>query len=120
MLKWEDLSWQQKAAFWVAIGIVGWFSSEIALLFHFGGIEVVFAFIALYSLPILRQIQAHYYKFRQALTLAIVTYQSSASAKPRVYFTQAVFCSAAFALTGSVALPAIFFMPGMLMSNVLI
>ncbi|MBD3586422.1 hypothetical protein HHX48_11790 [Salinimonas sp. HHU 13199] len=119
MIKWEDLSWQQKAAFWIVIGVVGWFSPEIALLFHFGGIEVVFAFLAFYLIPILRQIQTYYFKFRQALTLAIVTYQSSAAAKPRVYFTQAVFCSVAFMLTGSVVLSAAFLMPGMLVNGFL-
>ncbi|TPV60042.1 hypothetical protein FJ444_07800 [Aestuariibacter sp. GS-14] len=119
MIKWEDLNVYQKAAFWLAVGVVGWFSPEIALLFHFGGIEVVFAFIAIYSIPILKQIQCYLQKVKDGVNLAYCTYQASASAKPKVFFVQALFCTAAFVLTGSVALSALYFMPGLVLNGVL-
>ncbi|GAB5394512.1 MAG: hypothetical protein Altm1KO_40300 [Alteromonas macleodii] len=119
MIKWEDLNWYQKAAFWCVIGIVGWFAPEIALLFHFGGVEVVFAFVAYYYFPILRQIQAYIVKAKEAAALAYLTYHTSASAKPKVFFVQAAFCSLAFVLTGSVAFAGMFFMPSMVLNGVL-
>ena len=119
MIKWEDLNWYQKAAFWLVIGIVGWFSPEIALLFHFGGVEVVFAFLAAYMIPIIRQIQAFIAKVKEAVALTYFPYQTSASAKPKVFFVQAVFCTTAFALTGSLAFSAFFFMPGLALNGVL-
>ena len=120
MIQWEDLKWYQKAAFWFVIGIVGWFAPEIALLFHFGGIEVVFAFVVMYYTPIKRQIQNYWRQFKQGLSLAVVTLQQSASAKPSVYFLGATFCCVAFALTSSLAFASIFFMPGLVFNVVLI
>tara|TARA_B100002049_G_C15892340_1_gene296315 strand:- start:107 stop:469 length:363 start_codon:yes stop_codon:yes gene_type:complete len=119
MIKWEELSWQQKAAFWFFIGIAGWFSPEIALLFHFGGIEVVFAFLALYLLPAIRLVLGYYQKCENAVALAAIAYRNSASARPGVYFIQAVFCSVAFIATGSIAFSAVFFMPGMIFNGAL-
>jgi len=119
MIKWEDLNWYQKAAFWLVIGVVGWFSPEIALLFHFGGVEVVFAFLAAYTIPIIRQIQTYIAKAKEAAALAYFAYQTSASAKPKVFFVQAAFCIVAFALTSSVAFSAFFFMPGLALNGVL-
>ncbi|MBO1255383.1 hypothetical protein J3L16_06760 [Alteromonas sp. 5E99-2] len=120
MIQWEDLKWYQKAAFWFVIGIVGWFAPEIALLFHFSGIEVVFAFVAMYYTPILRQIQNLYRQFKESLSLAVITFQSSACAKPKVYFLGVSFCCVAFAFTSSIAFSAIFFMPGLVLNGVLI
>lgn len=120
MIKWEQLTWYQKAAFWCVIGVVGWFAPEIALLFHFGGIEVVFAFIAVYAVPILRQLRSIYAKCAEVMTLAVVTYKESAAAQPRVFLLQASFCLTAFAVTGSVAFSAFFFMPALAFNGVLI
>ena len=119
MSKWEDLNWYQKAAFWCAIGVIGWFSPEIVLLFQFGGIEVVFAFVAYYCLPILRQIHSFVAKIKEVSSIAYATYQTSASAKPKVFFVQATFCTAAFVLTGSVAFACLFLMPSMVFNGVL-
>lgn len=119
MIKWEDLNRYQKAAFWLVIGIVGWFSPEIALLFHFGGIEVVFAFLAAYLLPVIRQLQVYLAKVKAFFALANYAYQTSASAKPKVFFVQAVFCTAAFTLSGSLAFSAFFLMPGLALNGVL-
>ena len=73
MIKWEDLNVYQKTAFWLFIGIVGWFSPEIALLFQFGGIEVVFAFLAVYTIPIIRQVCTVFdkakYKTKQVIAI---------------------------------------------------
>lgn len=119
MIKWQDLTWYQKAAFWLVIGILGWFSPEIALLFHFGGVEVVFAFLAAYTLPIIRHIQAYTAKAKEAAALAYIAYQTSASARPKVFMLQAAFCTAAFAVSGSVAISALFFMPGLALNGVI-
>lgn len=120
MIKWEALTVYQKAAFWIAIGIVGWFSPEIALLFHFGGIEVVFAFIAIYSMPIIRLLQSYLSKAREIARLVYCTCQSSASAQQKVFFVQSAFCTAAFMLTGSIAFSAMYFMPGLVLNGFLI
>lgn len=119
MLKWEDLTTYQKAAFWIAIGIIGWLAPEIALLLHFGGIEVVFAFLACYCTPIIRQLQAYYGELKHVLALAYVTLQTSALATPRVFWVQAAFCLTAISLTGSIAFSASFFMPGMMFNSLL-
>lgn len=120
MLKWEDLSWYQKTAFWCFIGIVGWFAPEIALLFHFGGIEVVFAFLAVYTLPLTSRLQHYFRKFSASLAIAVLAFQHSASARPQVYFAQAAFCCMAFALTGSALFCTAFLMPGILFNGLLV
>ena len=119
MLEWEELTWYQKAAFWFVIGIIGWFAPEIALLFHFGGIEVVFAFLAYYFIPIFRQVQTYIFKIKEAVALTYFAYQNSASAKPKAFFFQATFCSLAFVLTGSIAFSAFFLMPSLVLNGVL-
>ncbi len=120
MIKWEDLTFFEKAAFLTVIGVVGCFSPEIALLFHFGGVEVVFAFVAFYFLPILRQVHGYYLEIRTAFILTVSAYQTSTSAQPKVYFVQATFCSLAFVLTGSVALSAAFLLPGLVGNSLLV
>jgi hypothetical protein len=119
MMKWEELNGYQKAAFWLFIGLIGWFAPEIALLFHFGGIEVTFAFLALYFTPLMAQIKRHYSNFKDSFALAYVTIRHSSKAKSKVYFTQAIFCTVAFVLTSSVAFSAIFFMPSLMLNEVL-
>lgn len=124
MMKWEDLNVYQKTAFWLFIGLVGWFSPEIALLFQFGGIEVVFAFLAVYTIPIIRQVCTFFakakYKTKQVMRLAYCTYESSASAKPSVFFVQATFCALAFFITGYIAFAAFFLMPSLLLNGMLV
>ncbi|WP_288346164.1 hypothetical protein [uncultured Pseudoalteromonas sp.] len=120
MIKWHELNKYQKAAFWCLIAIVGWFSPEIALLFHFGGIEVVFAFLAMYSLPIIRVVRSYLQKIREKLLLAYVSFQKSASGKTNVFLMQTVFCCIAVALTGSFSFAMVFLMPGMMLNNMLI
>lgn len=119
MITWKDLNGYQKAAFWVFIGIAGWFSPEIALLFHFGGVDIVFAFLAAFMIPIISHIRAYIAKLKETLALVCFAYQKSASAKPDVFWLQAVFCAAAFALTGCVALSAFYFIPGLALNTFL-
>lgn len=119
MIKWEDLKWYQKASFWIFIGVIGWFSPEIALLFHFGGVEVVFAFLVFYSNPIIRQFQGWYRKLKESVALAYLTYQTSASTRPKVFVVQATFCTLAFVATGSLAFSTFFLMPSMVFNGVL-
>lgn len=119
-MKWEDLNGYQKAAFWTFIGIAGWFAPEIALLFHFGGIEVTFAVLAMYFMPVLRKIHAHYLMLKEQMALAYLSFQTSASAKPKVFLIQASFCTLAFICTGSFVFSAIFFMPGLIFNGLLI
>lgn len=120
MIKWHELNKYQKAAFWCLIAIVGWFSPEIALLFHFGGIEVVFAFLAMYSLPIIRVVRSYFLKIKENLLLAYVSFQKSASGKPNVFLMQTAFCCLAVALTGSFSFAIVFLMPGMMLNNMLV
>ncbi|MBT0587181.1 hypothetical protein [Alteromonas oceanisediminis] len=115
-MKWNDLRGYQKAAFWNAIVFATLFAPEITLLLHFGGIEVVFAFIAYYFSPLFSQIQV----FLTKIQIAAASYQNSASAKPKVFFVQAAFCSLAFVTTGSIAFAGVFFMPSLAFNGVLI
>lgn len=120
MTHWQDLKWYHKALFWSFVGLVGWFAPEIALAFHFGGIEVVFAIVVMYYTPILRQIQSLCTELKKSLSFAAITLQHSATAKPKVYFLGASFCCVAFFLTSSVAFSAIFFLPGFVLNGILI
>ncbi|MGQ8366199.1 hypothetical protein [Glaciecola sp. 1036] len=120
MIKWEDLKWYQKAGFICVICVVAWFAPEITLLLQFGGIEVVFAFAVMYFSPILAQVKQFHQKLKSSIDLAIVTFQTSASARPKVFCLQAGFCCMAFLLTSSVTFSAVFFMPGLLFNGVLI
>ncbi|HCV05217.1 MAG TPA: hypothetical protein DG048_21510 [Pseudoalteromonas sp.] len=119
MIEWQCLNWYQKAAFWLFIGIAGWFLPEIALLFHFGGVEVVFACLAAYTTSIVGQIKVYISEFKKTLSLAYFFYQTSPSTKPKVFFVQAVFCSTAFVLTGSLAFSAFFFALGFVLNGFL-
>jgi hypothetical protein len=51
MKNWEDLTLLQKAIYGVAIVCIAAFAPEIAILVQFGGIEVAFAFLAMYLMP---------------------------------------------------------------------
>ncbi len=117
---WEYLTFIQKAVVGTTILCIAVFAPEIALLVQFGGIEVAFAFLALYLAPILGHINNHYKKVKHAASLALISYQTSASAKPKVFFVQAAFCCIGFAVTGSLAFSVFFFMPSIVLNGVLI
>lgn len=119
-MKWNELTWQQKTVVWVLIAIAGCFAPEIALLVHFGGMEAAFAFLFVFFTPALLWLKHHYQKLRDSLALAVVSWQTSASAKPRTFLVQASFCCIAFAMTGSGVFALSFFMPGMLFNSMLI
>lgn len=119
MKQWEDLSRLQKLAFGCVIVIIAMFAPEIALLAHFGGIEVAFAFLAFYYTPFIRLFKTYYTKLHNALVRAIYVYKNSASARPGVFFVQASFSAVAFLFTGSLALSTCFFMPSMMLNGVL-
>ncbi|WP_414829651.1 hypothetical protein [Alteromonas sp. H39] len=119
-MKWSDLSWQQKTVVWIVIAIAGCFAPEIAMLVHFGGIEAAFAFLFVFFTPAAVWLKHHYQKARDSITLAVVSLQTSASAKPKTFAVQASFCCLAFALTGSAAFAMSFFMPGILFNSMLI
>lgn len=120
MKRWEDLTFVQKTVIGLAIFAMAVFAPEIALLVQFGGIEVAFAFIAMYLLPITRLLGSIYQKLRSKLELASVIIQTSATAKPKVFFVQAAFCVAAFMLTGSISFAYLFFIPSMVLNGALI
>lgn len=120
MRNWEDLTLMQKLIIGAGILMLGMFAPEIALLVHFGGIEVAFAFLLFYFNPILNWLAARVEDVNEILTTAFVSYASSASARPKIYATQAVFCCLAFALTGSLAMSVGFLMPGMLFNPLLV
>ena len=120
MKNWEDLTLLQKALCGLAIVCVAAFAPEIAILAQFGGIEVAFAFLAMYLMPLVRHVQNIYNKLNQKIQLAIVAIQTSASAKPKVFFVQATFCCVAFGLSGSVAFAGFFFMPSLVMNGTLV
>jgi hypothetical protein len=67
----------------------------------------------------LLQIKARKAQFSQALLLAYVSLQTSAVAKPKIYFLQAGFFTLAFVLTSSIAFSSVFFMPGLVFNGVL-
>ena len=117
---WEDLTFVQKAIVGTSILCVAVLAPEIALLVQFGGIEVAFAFLALYLAPALRQINLSYKKVKYIVSLVLISYQTSASAKPKVFFVQAAFCCIGFAVTGSLAFSVFFFMPSIVLNGVLI
>ncbi len=119
-MKWNDLTWQQKTVVWMVVGVVGCFAPEIAMLVHFGGIEAAFAFLFVFFTPTALWLRHHYQKLRDAVSLAVISLQTSASAKPKTFLVQASFCCLAFAFTGSALFAMSFFMPGMLFNNMLI
>jgi hypothetical protein len=82
--------------------------------------DIVFAFLVVDLLPIIRQFGRVYRKLKNNVKLAFVVSLVSASAKPNVFLVQAVFCAATFALTGSVAFAGMYFMPSLLVNGVLL
>ncbi|MEG3768884.1 hypothetical protein [Alteromonas sp. 14N.309.X.WAT.G.H12] len=120
MKNWEDLTLLQKAIFGVAIVGVALLAPEIAMLVQFGGIEIAFAFLAMYLMPMIRHINNAYSKLNESIKIAVISIQNSASAKPKVFAVQAMFCCTAFLFTGSVAFATIFFMPGLVLNGVVI
>ncbi|MBC3764767.1 hypothetical protein [Neptunicella marina] len=119
MIKWQDLNRYQKAAFWLFIGIAGWFAPEIALAFQFGGVEVVFAIMTVYLVPVLKHLQHWFQSVKTTTEIACIAMINSASTQPRVFAVQASFCCAALLLTGSTTFAVSFFMPGMLFNGLL-
>lgn len=120
MKNWEDLSLLQKLLVGLCILAMGMLAPEIAMLLQFGSIEVAFAFLLFFFKPALVWIQHHYRITRDASALAIVTLRHSTSARPAVFGCQAVFCVTALTLTGSVVFATSFFMPGLLLNNLLV
>ena len=120
MKNWEDLSLFQKLIIGVVIIAIALLAPEIALLLQFGGIEVAFAFLLFSLKPVLVLIQNYYSKIENVVSLAIVSWRYSASARPNVFAIQASFYVVAFAITGSTLFAASFFMPALLFNGALI
>ncbi|MCP1340258.1 hypothetical protein NJR55_11730 [Idiomarina sp. M1R2S28] len=118
--KWEDLTFLQKAVAGVVLMALALLAPEFAMLVQFGGIEVAFAFLLLYLKPTLLWLQTKYSELEAKLFTAYLSFTQSASTKPSVFITQATFCCAALALTGSMALSFSFFMPALLFNSVLV
>lgn len=117
---WEDLTFSQKCVVGIVLLALALLAPEFAMLIQFGGIEVAFAFLLLYLKPTLMWLQAKYSKLENQLFTAYLSLTQSASTQPSVFITQATFCCAALALTGSMAFSFSFFMPALLLNSVLV
>ena len=119
-MRWEQLSWYQKAAVWCFVGVVGWFAPEIALLVHFGGIEAAFAFLFVFFTPAYVWLKNFIADFKKHLAILTSSIKRSACARPSVFALQAGFCCGAFFVTSSAVFAVSFFMPAILLNGVLI
>jgi hypothetical protein len=120
VFKWEDLSLLQKLLFWFAIVVVAVIAPELALLVHFGGIELAFAFLVVYFKPLLTWLVAKYAKLQDFTAISGASIRGSASMSPKVFFTQGSFCMLAIVVTGSVTFSLCFFIPALLLNTALI
>jgi hypothetical protein len=117
---WENLSKTQKFLFIALTCFVAPFAPEFILLADIGGIELVFSFLVLYYKPFLLRLQAAIERIKFEISICTTAFKSSLVFKPKVYFTQALFYTCAFVVSGSILYASVFFLPAFLLNGVLV
>ena len=117
---WERLSKTQKFLFIAIMCFVAPFAPEFILMADIGGIELVFSFLVLYYKPILLRIQAVIQRIKIEINICTFAFKNSSIFQPKVYFTQALFYTCAFVVSGSILYASVFFLPAFLLNGVLV
>ena len=117
---WEDLSKTKKFLFIAVMCCVAPFAPEFIFMADIGGIELVFSFLVLYYKPVLLRVQATIDRIKFEINICTSAFKSSSVFQPKVYFTQALFYTCAFVVSGSMLYASAFFLPAFLFNNVLV
>ena len=117
---WENLSRTQKFLFIAVMCFVAPFAPEFIFMSQIGGIELVFGFLFLYYKPILLRLQIVIERIKLELNICSSAIKNSLAVQPKVYFTQAVFYTCAFVVSGSVLYASVFFMPALMLNGILV
>jgi hypothetical protein len=117
---WENLSSIQKLLFVAIMCVIVPFAPEFIFMAEIGGIELVFGFLALYYKPLIIKVQSIIERVKFELSICSCALKNSSSVKPKVYFTQAVFYSCAFIVSGSIIYSSVFLLPAMVFNGVLV
>jgi hypothetical protein len=117
---WENLSRTQKFLFIAVMCCIAPFAPEFILMSQVGGIELVFAFLALYYKPILIRLQIVIDRVKFEISICSTAIKGSLAIQPKVYFTQALFYSCAFVVSGSILYASVFFIPALMLNGMLV
>jgi hypothetical protein len=120
MSNWKDLSLIKKVAIGLLIAVSAFAAPEMMMLLDFGGMELAFSFLLVYCKPFIVWLQPKINWIFAQISIAKVGFLSSALFQPRVFATQAVFCSIAMILTGSLVLSVSFLLPALLVNGLLV
>ncbi len=96
------------------------FAPEFIFMADIGGIELVFSFLVLYYKPIISKLQSVVERVKFEVNICSYALKNSSAVNPKVYFTQAVFYSCAFIVSGSIIYSSVFLLPAMLLNGVLV
>lgn len=117
---WENLSKTQKFIFITIMCCFAPFAPEFILMADIGGLELVFSFLVLYYKPFLMRLRALIEQIKSKIKNCTSAFKNSSIFQPKVYFTQALFYSCAFFLSGSILFASAFLLPAFLFNPVLV
>jgi len=117
---WENLSRTQKFLFIAVMCCIAPFAPEFIFMSQIGGIELVFGFLVLYYKPILIRLQIAIERIKFEMSICSTAIKSSSVVQPKVYFTQALFYTCAFVVSGSILYASVFLLPAFLLNGVLV
>ena len=118
VLMWKNLNVIQKFLFIAIMCAIVPFAPEFILMADIGGIELVFSFLVLYYKPIIIKIHSAIHRVKLELNICSYALKNSWAFKPKVYFTQAVFYSCAFIVSGSILYSSVFLLPAMILNGI--
>jgi len=117
---WGNLSNTQKFLFIAVMCLVVPFAPEFIFMSEIGGIELVYGFLVLYYKPVFIRVRSVIERVKFELEICSTAFKNSSATQPKVYFTQALFYSCAFVVSGSMLYASAFLLPALLLNGVLV